>query len=76
MPDQGPVSSELCLKSSGVSYCAVQACRWTCQEGSEGQLTGGKPDEEAISSGVHAGTMGQDAGQVQRVLQHIGKVLR
>ena len=40
------------------------------------KLTGGEPDQEAIGSGVHAGSMGQDAGQVQRVFQHTGKVLR
>ncbi len=38
-------------------------------------LTCGKPDEEAISCRVHAGTVGQDAGQVERRLQRCGNIL-
>lgn len=42
----------------------------------EGERTGGQPEEEAVGSWVDARPVGQDGGQIQRVLQRICQVLK
>ena len=56
----------------------VRGGRLTCSSDNAGQRarTGGQPEQEAVGGGVHARAVRQDGRQVQRVLQHVGQVLR